>query len=87
VRELAGPLPVEYVAELKLDGLSVALRYEPTLRRRSAADDRHHARRRPDRRGRHLEHPHHPQRAAHDLRRKTEKAPACRRDLKCAAKW
>jgi DNA ligase (NAD+) len=29
-RELAGPLPVEYMAELKLDGLSVALRYEPT---------------------------------------------------------
>jgi DNA ligase (NAD+) len=30
VRELAGGLPVEYMAELKLDGLSVALRYEPT---------------------------------------------------------
>ena len=29
VRELAGGLPVEYMAELKLDGLSVALRYEP----------------------------------------------------------
>ncbi|MGD0682700.1 MAG: NAD-dependent DNA ligase LigA [Terracidiphilus sp.] len=29
-RELAGPLPVEYVAEYKLDGLSVALRYEST---------------------------------------------------------
>ncbi len=29
VRELAGDLPVEYAAELKLDGLSVALRYEP----------------------------------------------------------
>ena len=28
VRELAGLLPVEYMAELKLDGLSVALRYE-----------------------------------------------------------
>ncbi len=28
-RELAGPLPVEYVAEFKLDGLSVALRYGP----------------------------------------------------------
>jgi DNA ligase (NAD+) len=27
-RELAGSLPVEYVAELKMDGLSVALRYE-----------------------------------------------------------
>jgi DNA ligase (NAD+) len=29
VRELAGSLPVEYTAELKLDGLSVALAYEP----------------------------------------------------------
>jgi DNA ligase (NAD+) len=29
VRELAGSLPVEYVAELKLDGLSVALHYGP----------------------------------------------------------
>jgi DNA ligase (NAD+) len=29
VRELAGLLPVEYVAELKLDGLSVALHYSP----------------------------------------------------------
>ncbi|HEY1210902.1 MAG TPA: NAD-dependent DNA ligase LigA [Terracidiphilus sp.] len=28
-RELAGPLPVEYVAEYKFDGLSVALRYGP----------------------------------------------------------
>jgi DNA ligase (NAD+) len=28
VRELAGPLPVEYTAEFKMDGLSVALRYE-----------------------------------------------------------
>jgi DNA ligase (NAD+) len=28
VRELAGPLPVEYMAELKMDGLSVALRFE-----------------------------------------------------------
>jgi DNA ligase (NAD+) len=29
VHELAGSLPVEYTAELKLDGLSVALLYEP----------------------------------------------------------
>ena len=29
VRELAGNLPVEYTAELKLDGLSVALHYAP----------------------------------------------------------
>jgi DNA ligase (NAD+) len=30
VRDLAGQLPVEYVAEFKMDGLSVALRFEPT---------------------------------------------------------
>jgi len=30
VRELAGDLPVEYVAEYKFDGLSIALRYEPS---------------------------------------------------------
>ncbi|MGO9776767.1 MAG: NAD-dependent DNA ligase LigA [Terracidiphilus sp.] len=30
-RELAGPLAVEYMAELKMDGLSVALRYEPAI--------------------------------------------------------
>jgi len=29
VHEMAGPLPVEYMAELKMDGLSVALRYAP----------------------------------------------------------
>jgi DNA ligase (NAD+) len=29
VRELAGSLPVDYTAELKLDGLSVALNYQP----------------------------------------------------------
>src|ERR1035438_676090 len=29
VRKLAESLPVEYIAELKMDGLSVALRYEP----------------------------------------------------------
>ena len=29
VRELAGDLPVEYMAELKLDGLSAALHYQP----------------------------------------------------------
>jgi hypothetical protein len=64
VRELAGKLPVEFTAELKLDGLSVALHYE-ARRRRRAAGPRPHARRRPDRRRRHLEHPHHPQRAAY----------------------
>jgi DNA ligase (NAD+) len=30
VRELAGELPVDFMAEFKLDGLSAALRYEPT---------------------------------------------------------
>jgi DNA ligase (NAD+) len=30
VHELAGSLPVEYMAELKMDGLSVALHYEAT---------------------------------------------------------
>ena len=30
VHELAGSLPVEYTAELKLDGLSVALTYAPS---------------------------------------------------------
>ncbi len=30
VRKLAETLPVEYIAELKMDGLSIALRYEPT---------------------------------------------------------
>jgi len=29
VRDLAGLLPVEYMAELKMDGLSIALHYEP----------------------------------------------------------
>ena len=29
VRELAGLLPVEYMAELKMDGLSIALQYQP----------------------------------------------------------
>jgi len=29
VHELAGSLPVEYMAELKMDGLSVALQYGP----------------------------------------------------------
>jgi DNA ligase (NAD+) len=30
-RELAGLLPVEYVAEFKMDGLSVVLRYDPAI--------------------------------------------------------
>ncbi len=37
VRELAGNLPVEYTAELKLDGLSVALQLRAGCGRRRAA--------------------------------------------------
>ncbi len=79
VRELAGSLPVEYVAELKLDGLSVALHYEAGARRRSAPGHRYHPRRRPDRRRRNLKHPHHPQRSALDLRESAEKGRPARR--------
>jgi len=57
VHELAGNLPVEYTAELKLDGLSVALQY---------------AWRWADRRGRDLEHSHHSQCAVERLRRHAE---------------
>ena len=53
VHELAGNLPVEYTAELKLDGLSVALRYEAAKERRGAACVWIDARRRADRRRRH----------------------------------
>ena len=73
VHELAGNLPVEYTAELKLDGLSVALQLRAG--RRTAARGWRigtDARRRADRRGRHLEHPHHSQRAAVDFGRATE---------------
>ncbi len=64
VHELAGNLPVEFTAELKLDGLSIALHYEAAGRRRRAARLRADARRRADRRRRDLQHPHHSQRAA-----------------------
>ena len=67
VHELAGKLPVEYTAELKLDGLSVALSYEAEQRRRAA----HHgpdARRWADRRRRYLKYPDHSQHSAFDLR-------------------
>ena len=67
VRELAGNLPVEYTAELKLDGLSVALLYQPGPEGERAAHHGTYARRRPDRRRRHLEHPHHSQCAAKHL--------------------
>ena len=72
VRELAGRLPVEYIAELKLDGLSVALRYEAGQDGGARLASRRHPRRRADRRRRHVEHPHHPQRAAQHLRRQAE---------------
>ena len=75
VRELAGSLPVEYVAELKLDGLSVALHYEAARRRRSAPGHRYHPRRRPNRRRRNLKHSHHPQRSPLDPRESPPKDP------------
>ena len=59
VRELAGRDQVEYVAELKLDGLSMALTYED-----GELDARRHARRRQDGRGRDPQHPDHSLRAA-----------------------
>jgi DNA ligase (NAD+) len=37
-RELAGSLPIEYMAELKMDGLSVALRYEPVVKVENSED-------------------------------------------------
>ena len=80
VRELAGNLPVEYTAELKLDGLSVALRLPARSGGRGAAHHGTHPRRRPDRRRRYLEHPHHSQCAAKHLRRTSEKGSAFRRD-------
>ncbi len=67
-------MPVDYTAELKLDGLSVALHYV-------AANDggrvspRHYSRRRPNRRRRHLQHPHHSQRAPQHLRRASSRRP------------
>jgi DNA ligase (NAD+) len=73
VHELAGNLPVEYTAELKLDGLSAAIRYEAAARRRLASRLRHHPRRWPGRRRCHLQHPHHPQHSPLYLRRQIEK--------------
>ena len=64
VRELAGSLPVEYIAELKLDGLSVALRYEAWRTAAARLGQRRHPRRRADGRGCDVQHPHHSQRAA-----------------------
>ena len=67
VHELAGSLPVEYTAELKLDGLSVALSYEPS-RRWGAAHHGSDARRWADRRRRYLKYPNHSQHSAFDHR-------------------
>ncbi len=86
VRELAGNLPVDYIAELKLDGLSVALRYEASERRRTPCQ-RRHPWRRPDRRRRHLQHPHHSQCSSLPLHRAAQAKLACRRTSKFAAKW
>ena len=85
-RELAGPLPVEYMAELKLDGLSVALRYEPAEdggARLTAGITRGDGQTGED--------------VTSNIRTirsvplshsgsETEKAPTCRRPSKCAAK-
>ena len=49
VHELSGRKDIEYVCELKLDGMSLALHYED-----GQSGARHHARRRHHRRGRHL---------------------------------
>ena len=87
VRELAGDLPVAYTAELKLDGLSVALSYRSCRGWRRAARIGTDARRRADRRRRHLEHPHHSQRASEHCRRAAPKSQSAGRHLKCAAKW
>ncbi len=68
VHELAGKLPVEYTAELKLDGLSVALSYEPGsggVRLAYGPD----ARRWADWRRRYFEYSNHSQHSAFDLRR------------------
>ena len=54
-RRAGGDAPIEYVAELKIDGLSIALTYEHG---RLAAG--RHARRRHDGRGRDAQRPHHP---------------------------
>ena len=64
VHGLAGNMPVEFTAELKLDGLSIALAVRSRRGRRRAACLWPDARRRPGGRRRHLQHTHHPQRAA-----------------------
>ena len=59
VKALAGNLPVEFTAELKLDGLSIALHYEAAGRRWRALVLWVDAGRWADRRRRHVEHPYH----------------------------
>ena len=61
----AGDEALAYVAELKIDGLSIALTYE-----RRPAGPRRHARRRRRGRGRDPQRPHHPRPAADAARRR-----------------
>ena len=60
VRDLLDGAPYRYVAELKLDGLSMAVHY-----RGGQFHPGHHPRRRRHRRRRHRKRPHHPLPAAH----------------------
>ena len=72
VRELAGSFPVEYTAELKLDGLSLALSYGPADTGGARLISRSDARRRRNGRGCDLERANHSQRAAHHCRRSAQ---------------
>ena len=81
VHELTGETKVDYVCELKLDGMSMAL----ALRRRTTVAG-HHPRRWHRRRGRHPQRAHHPQHSPqHSAPSAEEGGPAARRS-KCAAK-
>ena len=82
VHELAGNLPVEYTAELKLDGLSVALSYEAAPNGGARLYDGPNARRRADRRGRHLEYPNDSQHSAEHSSRAAEEGKSCRKGSK-----
>ncbi len=64
---------LRYVCELKLDGLSLALHYEPGAEGLGAPRPRPHPRRRHHRRRRHLQRPHHPLHPAQHRRRKARR--------------
>ena len=86
VHELAGNLPVEYTAEQKLDGLSIALHYEAARGRQCAAGAGIDAGRRADRRGRDDERAHHSQRAAEYFGGEVARSGSAAGISKCAAK-